>query len=259
MRPRRVLQRSCESGGHAPADVLSAPQVYPRSDHGRVVGVAGHELCGVRCCPCLRHRLEHGLHGFVRVFRTHRLPPQSAALTYSSRHPAGFGQHEPSESGSSRDEWWRARSGRTRRKERRAMASKESLRVDRYWATVRQSTMNPQPDDLVTNDQWDLLTGEPRGVDYLEVDAAGVPALWAVPHGTAEDSPVLLCFHGGGYVGGSMFTHRKMFSHLAKAIGCRALVIDYTLVFQGGGFPPPGLVGLTAFPWVLAQGNPAPA
>ena len=31
------------------------------------------------------------------------------------------------------------------------MASKESLRVDRYWATVRQSAMNPQPDDLVTN------------------------------------------------------------------------------------------------------------
>lgn len=137
------------------------------------------------------------------------------------------------------------------------MASKESLRVNRYWATVRQSTMNPQPDDLVTNDQWDLLTGEPRGVDYLEVDAAGVPALWAVPHGTAEDSPVLLCFHGGGYVGGSMFTHRKMFSHLAKAIGCRALVIDYTLVFQGGVFPRPVIEGLTAYRWLLEQGIPA--
>ncbi|HEY2669370.1 MAG TPA: alpha/beta hydrolase [Rugosimonospora sp.] len=137
------------------------------------------------------------------------------------------------------------------------MVSKESLRVERYWATVRQSTMNPQPDDLVTNTQWDLLTGEPRGVDYLEVDANGVPALWAVPHGTAEDGPVLLCFHGGGYVGGSMFTHRKMFAHLATAIGARALVIDYTLVFQGGVFPQPVIEGLTAYRWLLDQGIPA--
>jgi epsilon-lactone hydrolase len=137
------------------------------------------------------------------------------------------------------------------------MASKESLRVDRYWATVRQSAMNPQPDDLVTNTQWDLLTGEPRAVDYLEVDANGVPALWAVPHGTAEDDPVLLCFHGGGYVGGSMFTHRKMFAHLAKAIGARALVIDYRLVFQGGVFPQPVIEGLTAYRWLLDQGIPA--
>lgn len=137
------------------------------------------------------------------------------------------------------------------------MASKESQRVDRYWATVRQSAMNPQPDDLVANAQWDLLTGEPRGVDYLEVDADGVPALWAVPHGTGDDSPVLLCFHGGGYVGGSMFTHRKMFAHLAKAIGARALLIDYKLVFEGGVFPQPVIEGVTAYRWLLDQGVPA--
>lgn len=137
------------------------------------------------------------------------------------------------------------------------MASKESLRVHHYWTTVRQSTMNPQPDDLVTNAQWDLLTAEPRGVDYREVDADGLPALWAVPHGTPEDAPVLLCFHGGGYVGGSMFTHRKMFAHLAKAIGARALAFDYTLAPQGGVFPKPVVEGLTAYRWLLGHGIPA--
>ena len=85
------------------------------------------------------------------------------------------------------------------------MASKESMRVGRYWATVRQSTMNPQPDDLVTNGQWDLLTGEPGGVDYLEVDANGVPALWAVPHGTAQDGPALL--EGSGQTARPVGTH----------------------------------------------------
>src|SRR6202046_2642099 len=134
------------------------------------------------------------------------------------------------------------------------MASKESQRVDRYWETVRQSTVAPQPDDLVTNAQWDVLTGEPGGGDYLEIDAGGVPALWAVPHGTAQDAPVLLCFHGGGYVGGSMFTHRKMFAHLAKAIGARALSIDYTLLPDGGAYPVPIVEGVTAYRWLLDQG-----
>jgi acetyl esterase/lipase len=134
------------------------------------------------------------------------------------------------------------------------MASKESRRVERYWETVRNSGGAAKPDDLVSNAQWDVLTGEPRGVDYLEVDAGGVPALWAVPHGTAEDAPVLLCFHGGGYIGGSMFTHRKMFAHLAKAIGARALSIDYTLLPQGGVFPRPTAEGVTAYRWLLDQG-----
>jgi epsilon-lactone hydrolase len=137
------------------------------------------------------------------------------------------------------------------------MASKESRRVNRYWQTVLESTMNPDPEDLVTNAQWDVLTGEPAGVDYLEVDAGGVRALWAVPHGTAQDGPVLLCFHGGGYVGGSIYTHRKMFAHLAKAVGARALSIDYTLLPQGGVFPRPVVEGVTAYQWLLAQEIPA--
>ena len=137
------------------------------------------------------------------------------------------------------------------------MASKESRRVNRYWETVRQSMLNPDPENLVTNAQWDVLTGEPGGVDYLEVDAGGIPALWAVPHGIASDAPALLCFHGGGYVGGSMFTHRKMFAHLAKAIGARALSIDYTLLPQGGVFPRPVVEGVTAYQWLLDQKIPA--
>src|ERR1035438_3979478 len=137
------------------------------------------------------------------------------------------------------------------------MASKEARRVNRYWETVQQSIVAPQPDDLVSNAQWDVLTGEPGGADYLEIDAGRGPALWAVPHGTAQDGPVLLCFHGGGYVGGSMFTHRKMFAHLAKAIGARALVIDYTLLPQGGVFPRPIVEGLTTYQWLVDQGIPA--
>jgi hypothetical protein len=37
---------------------------------------------------------------------------------------------------------------------------------------------------------------------------------------------VVLAFHGGGFVTGSMYAHRKLFGHLAKAISGRALVKD---------------------------------
>jgi acetyl esterase/lipase len=82
---------------------------------------------------------------------------------------------------------------------------------------------------LSGNDDWGDVTAEPRGVDYLETEAAGLPAMWAVPKGSAEDR-VLLCMHGGGFVGGSIYSHRKLFGHLAKAIGARALSFDYRLV-----------------------------
>lgn len=99
--------------------------------------------------------------------------------------------------------------------------------IERYRESNAKSHMNLSLDESrAVDERWGDVTGEPGGVDYLEVTAGGVPALWAVPHGAPADG-VLLCLHGGGFVGGSMFTHRKMFAHLAKQTGVRALVIDY--------------------------------
>jgi acetyl esterase/lipase len=42
------------------------------------------------------------------------------------------------------------------------------------------------------------------------------------PKGAAEDR-VILAVHGGGFVVGSMYTHRKLFGHMAKQVGVRAL------------------------------------
>jgi epsilon-lactone hydrolase len=131
------------------------------------------------------------------------------------------------------------------------MASRESEQVGRYWRAVKQAAQSDGPSDIAP---WESLTSEPGEVDYLEIDAGGVPALWAIPHGVDTDAPTLLCFHGGGYVGGSMFTHRKMFAHLAKAIGARALVINYTLLPDGGAYPVPIVEGVTVYRWLLDQG-----
>ncbi|QEC49735.1 alpha/beta hydrolase [Baekduia soli] len=76
--------------------------------------------------------------------------------------------------------------------------------------------------------RWGDFGRDPERVDYVHVDAGGVPALWAVPEGAALDR-VLVCSHGGGYACGSIYSHRKLYAHLARAVGCRALLVDYRL------------------------------
>src|SRR4051812_13705067 len=94
------------------------------------------------------------------------------------------------------------------------MASKESEALNtlyREWVAALEVSPEMPLDELRhLFERWGDITGEPGGVDYIETDAGGVPALWAVPKGCVEDR-VLLCAHGGGYVVGSMYTHRKLY------------------------------------------------
>jgi acetyl esterase/lipase len=106
--------------------------------------------------------------------------------------------------------------------------------------------------DAPDDESWGDLTAEPRGVDYLETEAAGLPAMWAVPKGASTDR-VLMCIHGGGFVSGSIYTHRKMFGHLAKAAGTRALLVSYHLLPEGV-FPVPEGDVTNAYRSLLDQG-----
>jgi len=107
------------------------------------------------------------------------------------------------------------------------------------------------PDD----ESWGDLTAEPREVDYLETEVGRLPAIWAVPKNANADC-VLMCFHGGGFVSGSVYTHRKMFGHLAKAAGVRALLVSYHLLPEGV-FPGPADEVTNAYRWLLGQGTSA--
>jgi len=117
------------------------------------------------------------------------------------------------------------------------MASKQSEELNKlYLEWVAALKANPEMplDELrLMFEQWERITSEPGGVDYIEADAGGVPAMWAVPKNCAQDR-VMLCAHGGGYVCGSMYTHRKTYAHAAKAIGCRALNVDRRETLQVG-------------------------
>lgn len=105
------------------------------------------------------------------------------------------------------------------------MASEQSAAVRAMYEKWTLDRLNGRPMDP---ESWGDLTAEPRGVDYVETTEPGTPAMWLLPHGAAEDR-VMLCVHGGGYVAGSIYTHRKLYGHLAKALGVRALLFQYAL------------------------------
>lgn len=136
------------------------------------------------------------------------------------------------------------------------MASKQAVALtDLYQGWVAAMTANPTMGlDEIRDvfEHWGDVTVEPGGVDYIEVDAGGVPCLWAVPKGCTE-SRVLICTHGGGYVTGSMYTHRKMFGHFAKAVGCRALILHYRRAPEAT-HPAQNEDAVAVYRWLLDQG-----
>jgi epsilon-lactone hydrolase len=102
------------------------------------------------------------------------------------------------------------------------MPSPEINKVREYWDNQANAKKQPTIEEMrLYDDYWATLTGEPGEVDYVHTVVGGIPALWAVPKGAAWDR-VILCFHGGGFMMGSRYSHRKMYGHLAKAVGCRA-------------------------------------
>jgi acetyl esterase/lipase len=97
-----------------------------------------------------------------------------------------------------------------------------------------------------------MMTAAPDGVTWTEVDAGGVPSIWADPDGGSPDH-VVMYVHGGGYVIGSATGYKNFTGQLAKAVGCRVLSVDYRLAPE---HPHPAAVedSTTAYRWLLDQG-----
>lgn len=96
------------------------------------------------------------------------------------------------------------------------------------------------------------LASEPTEVSYEEVQAGGIPAIWARPAGAPKDR-VILYTHGGGFVTNSASSHRKLAGHLAKHAGVAALVIDYRRAPEHP-FPAQIEDAIKAHEWLRAQG-----
>lgn len=110
--------------------------------------------------------------------------------------------------------------------------------------------------DLVTlrsmMDELGELASEPENVTYSEVDADGVRGIWCNPLDASPDH-VVYYLHGGGFVGNSASSHRKMAGHLAKATGARSFVLEYR---RAPEYPYPAQLedALAAYSWLRGQG-----
>jgi len=96
------------------------------------------------------------------------------------------------------------------------------------------------------------MTALPVGVRWTEVNAGGVPAIWADAEGGSREHAVIYV-HGGGYVIGSASGYRNFTGQLAKVVGCRVLSVDYRLAPE---HPHPAAVedSTSAYQWMLEQG-----
>ena len=92
----------------------------------------------------------------------------------------------------------------------------------------------------------------PDDVVHERLDAAGVPAEWSGPPGAAGDRAILY-LHGGGYVIGSIASHRHLVAALARAAGARALALNYRLAPEHA-FPAAVEDALAGYRFLLASG-----
>ena len=92
---------------------------------------------------------------------------------------------------------------------------------------------------------------------FDHVDAGGVPAAWVEAPGV-DSGRTILYLHGGGYVIGSIDTHRELAGRLSQAASARVLIIDYRLAPE---YPFPAAVedATAAYRWLLASGGAAAA
>lgn len=131
------------------------------------------------------------------------------------------------------------------------MASPQFQKFRTLLEQNRAPTDEVKPDAMRRN--LDKVGGKlPEGVTETRDEVGGVPGAWIDAPG-ADQGAVLLYFHGGGYVAGSVASHRGMLGHMAKAVGCRIFAAEYALAPENP-HPAPVNDGAAAFRALVAQG-----
>ena len=129
--------------------------------------------------------------------------------------------------------------------------------TDTEIAAVRAMlAANPRPPDLATRrkrlDGLSALYELPADVRITAEDANGVAAEWTDTP-AADRSRVILFLHGGGYVSGSILSHRQMVAEAGRQAGSRTLALNYRLAPE---HPFPAAVddALAGYRFLLSQG-----
>jgi monoterpene epsilon-lactone hydrolase len=142
------------------------------------------------------------------------------------------------------------------------MPGPESVQIRRYLLARRDARQaGPPPSLAEQRADYEVMVENyighplplPEGMRIESVDVDGIPAEWLRPS-DADAEHVVLYLHGGGYIIGSLKSHRDVAARLGSAAGVRTLLIDYRLAPEHV-FPAALDDALTAYRWLLANGK----
>ncbi len=119
----------------------------------------------------------------------------------------------------------------------KAMPTFDQLGIERYRNLLEISAKAFQPE---------------KGTVFKPLTIGNISAEWVLPRNMTGHGAILF-LHGGGYIAGSINSHRDLCSRIAKESGTRVLVINYRLAPENPY--PSGLEdAVSAYRWLLENG-----
>jgi len=133
------------------------------------------------------------------------------------------------------------------------MAPSEELNTVLEMIRVRSAeTRNTIDDERLSYERIMSTLPIDDDIETERVGVNGVAAEWIwAPE--SDKRRVILYLHGGGYVIGSVRTHKVLLAHLARAAKARVLALDYRLAPETP-FPGPIDDTVNAYQWLLSDG-----
>ncbi|MFX1339411.1 MAG: alpha/beta hydrolase [Promethearchaeota archaeon] len=97
------------------------------------------------------------------------------------------------------------------------------------------------------------LVKVPKDVKSVYLDVKGIPAEWVSAPEAREDK-IIFYLHGGGYISGSLNSHRELVSRISRTTKTRALMIEYRLAPEHP-FPAAVEDSTKAYKWLIDEQN----
>jgi len=106
--------------------------------------------------------------------------------------------------------------------------------INRFLKSRRTASLQLSPAQRLRQGRKFLSRDYGKGRPDVAVRAdliAGVPVEWVEPKALSQDAraPICVYLHGGGFIVGSLNSHRDMATHLAYMAQVRMLMVDYRL------------------------------
>jgi len=124
------------------------------------------------------------------------------------------------------------------------------LRLQRLARMPGAETL-PFPEARTLVDTQAVMAGGSQPIGAVrDFEAAGIPMRLYTPTGAADPTPMLVFFHGGGFMYGSLDSHDASCRLLAEEAGARVLSVDYRMAPEHV-FPAGHEDAVTAYRWAV--------